>query len=371
VRNERTDGTDSRADVVDGDRDVVAGGEAPRSRRVFLVCTALAALLVAQPLWHAVAPHNVSPRGADGAPSASGRRGAPHESVAAAATSTPYHQSVMRPIAHGRVRAFLQWYDALPVATRAAPRSPSVSAVFRVQHSASFTSGEDFSAVAQVRGRDGWTSVAHGDIRDARVDADGRRVAFIVVAASRTDFGIQTVRTWAVVVSVSDGLLTATWGVPPQASVSGWFGDQVVIARSAIGLAPLLIDAGGRRAPRELATGSVAVGDSVGDVEFLGPDLDHCLTGWRLGLAPRTGNGRCPDDALVAASPDGRWAVTRDQRWLARASGRSTAMMRRPPGWPVDSVDFVDARRARVVVRLPGRLLVALCSRQAGCTRPR
>ena len=53
----------------------------------------------------------------------------------------------------------------------------------------------------------------------------------------------------------------------------GWFGDRLVIDRSAIGRAPLLIDGTGRETPRELAPGSSAVADGVGDVQFVGPDL--------------------------------------------------------------------------------------------------
>jgi len=370
VRNKRTDEADSRAYVVDGDRDVVAGGVVPRPRRVLLVGTAVAALLVAQPLWHAVTPRSSSPPGAQ-AGSPTGQPSLPQDSPTAAPLKAPLHQSVMRPMAQGSVRAFLRWYAELPVATRPAPGAAVVSQVFRVQHSANFSFGEDFAAVAQVRGRGGWTTVAHGDIRGARVDADGRRVAFIVATASRSELGIRTIRTWVVVASVGDGDLRTARAVPPEASLSGWFGDQVVVDRSAIGLSPLLIDGTGRRAPHDLDTGSSAIGDAGGDVQFVGADLMRCLTGSRLGLAPRTGIESCPDDALVAASPDGRWAVTRDLRWLDRATGRSTAMTRRPPGWPVDSVEFVDDRRTRVVVRLPGRMLVALCSRQAGCLRPR
>lgn len=241
-----------------------------------------------------------------------------------------------------------------------------MSTVFRVRQTAGFAGAADFGAVAQVRGRHGWTDVAHGDIGGGRLDATGRRVAFIVGAPRLTEY---RTRTWAFVVSVGDAGVRTTTGLPEDASLLGWFGDRLVIDRSAIGRAPVLVDATGRERPLELAAGSSAVADGVGDLQFVGPDLVHCLTGWRLGLVPRSGVDVCPDDALVALSPDGRWGVTRDLRWLNRGTGLSTPMTRRPPRWPVESVDFADDRRARVVVRFPGRPLGVLCSLRAGCAR--
>jgi hypothetical protein len=226
----------------------------------------------------------------------------------------------------------------------------------------------DFGAVAQVRGTQGWTDVAHGDIGAGLLDASGRRLAFTVSATSLTEYRI---RTWAFVVSVADAAVRTTTGLPKDVSLLGWFGDRLVIDRSEIGRPPLLIDGTGREASRGLAVGSNAVADGVRDVQFVGPDLVHCLTGWRLGLVARTGVDICPDDTLVALSPDGRWGVTRDLRWLDRATGRSTPMTRRPPRWPVESVDFADERRVRVVVRFPGRRLDVLCSLRAGCVRER
>jgi hypothetical protein len=224
----------------------------------------------------------------------------------------------------------------------------------------------DFGAVAQVRGANGWTDVAHGDIGAGRLDATGQLLAFTVGAASLTEY---RTRTWAFVVSVADAAVRTTTGLAKDVSLLGWFGDRLVIDRSEIGRPPLLIDGTGRETPRGLAVGSSAVADGVGDVQFVGPDLIRCLTGWRLGLMPRTGVDVCPDDALVALSPDGRWGVTRDLRWVNRSTGRSTPMTRRPPRWPVDSVDFAGERRALVVVRFPGRRLGVLCSLRAGCAR--
>jgi hypothetical protein len=241
-----------------------------------------------------------------------------------------------------------------------------VSTVFRVRHSPGFAGAADFGAVAQVRGTQGWTDVAHGDIGAGRLDSTGRRVAFIVGAPRLTEYHT---RTWAFVVSVGGASVRTTTGLPEDALLLGWFGDRLVIDRSATGRGPVLVDATGRETPRELAPGSSAVADGVGDLQFVGPDLDHCLTGWRLGLVPRNSVDVCPDDALVALSPDGRWGVTRGLRWLDRATGRSTPMTRRPPRWPVDSVDFADERRVRVVVRFPGRRLGVLCSLRAGCLR--
>jgi hypothetical protein len=273
---------------------------------------------------------------------------------------------VLWPHARGSDLALLRWYAALPVAAHAADGTAAVSTVFRVRHTASFAGAVDFRAVAQVRGTQGWTDVARGDIGAGRLDATGRRVAFIAAAPQRSEY---RTRTWAFVVSVGDARVRTTTGLPEDALLLGWFGDRLVIDRSAIGQAPLLVDATGRETPRELAPGSSAVSDGVGDLQFVGPDLVHCLTGWRLGLVPRTGVDVCPDDSLVALSPDGRWGVTRDLRWLNRATGRSTPMTRRPPRWPVESIDFADERHARVVVRFPGRRLAVLCSLGAGCVR--
>jgi hypothetical protein len=143
----------------------------------------------------------------------------------------------------------------------------------------------------------------------------------------------------------------------------------VVIDRSAMGLSPLLLNGAARAAPRELEHGISAVADGVGDVQFIGPDLVHCLTGWRLGIAPQTGADTCPDDALMALSPQGRWAVTRDLRWLDRSTGHSTPLSGRPAAWPVESVDFVDGQRALVVLRAFGRWLNVLCAQRTGCAR--
>jgi hypothetical protein len=361
----RTHETDPLAYVVDGGPDVVVGGEAPRPLRAVLVCIAVAALLAAQPLWHAVAPHAAQPRGAA---SPIGPPATPRRSTDATPSPDLPRQSVLRPHARGSDLALLRWYAALPVAAHAAAGTAAVSTVFRVRHSAGFAGAVDFGAVAQVRGRDGWTDVARGDIGAGRLDAARRRVAFIVRAARLTEY---RTRTWAFVVTVGDAAVRTTTGLPEEASLLGWFGNRVVIDRSAIGRAPLLIDGSGRETPRELAPGDSAVADGVGDVQFVGPDLVHCLTGWRLGLVPRTRVDVCPDDALVSLSPDGRWGVTRDLRWLSRVTGRSTPMTRRPSRWPIESVDFVDDRRARVVVRLPGRPVGVLCSLRSGCARQR
>jgi hypothetical protein len=359
----RTHETDPLAYVVDGGPDVVVGGEAPRPLRAVLVCIAVAALLAAQPLWHAVAPHAAQPRGAA---SPIGPPATPRRSTDATPSPDLPRQSVLRPHARGSDLALLRWYTALPVAAHAAAGTAAVSTVFRVRHNAGFAGAADFGAVAQVRDTQGWTDMAHGDIGAGRLDATGRRVAFIAAAPQRSEY---RTRTWAFVVSIRDATVQTTTGLPEDALLLGWFGDRLVIDRSAIGLAPVLVDAAGRETPRELAPGTSAVSDGVGDLQFVGPDLVHCLTGWRLGLVPRTGVAVCPDDALVALSPDGRWGVTRDLRWLNRATGRSTPMTRRPPRWPVESVDFADARRALVVVRFPGRRLGVLCSLRAGCVR--
>jgi hypothetical protein len=358
--------TDDPAYVVDGGRDVVAGGAAPRSLRVVLVCTVVGALLVAEPLWHAVAPRAVAPPQREASPTALPVTPSPPTDP----TPSPElpRQSVLRPHARGSDLALLKWYAGLPVAARPGAVPPAVSTVFRVRHSPGFTGAADFGAVAQVRSRDGWTDVARGDIGAGRLDAAGRRVAFIAAAPQRSEYGT---RTWAFVVSVGDASVRTTTGLPEDALLLGWFGDRVVIDRSAIGRGPLLIDGSGRETPRELAPGGSPVVDGVGDVQFDSPDLVHCLTGWRLGLVPRTRVDVCPDDALVALSPDGRWGVTRDLHWLSRVTGRSTPMTRRPSRWPVESVHFVDDRRARVVVRLPGRPVGVLCSLRTGCTRQR
>jgi hypothetical protein len=359
----RTHETDSLAYVVDGGPDVMVGGEAPRPLRAVLVCMAVAALLAAQPLWHAVEPRPAPPRGAA---SPMGRPATPRPSTDATPSPDLPRQSVLRPHARGSDLALLRWYAALPVAAHAAAATAAVSTVFRVRHSAGFAGAVDFGAVAQVRDTRGWTDVAHGDIGAGRLDATGRRVAFIAAAPQRSEY---RTRTWAFVVSVGHASVRTTTGLPADALLLGWFGDRLVIDRSAIGLAPVLVDATGRQAPRELAPGTSAVSDGTGDLQFVGPDLVHCLTGWRLGLVPRTGADLCPDDALVALSPDGRWGVTRDLRWLSRATGLSTPMTRRPSRWPVESVDFLDDRRARVVVRLPGRPVGVLCSLRTGCAR--
>lgn len=220
--------------------------------------------------------------------------------------------------------------------------------------------------MAQVRGPAGWVDVAHGDIGAGQVDTGGTRVAFTVRLASLTEPGS---RTWVYVASIRDGVVLTASAVQRQALVSGWFGDQVVIDRSGIGLPPMLVDGAGIEAPRELDPGIAVVADGVGDVQFIGSDLVHCVTGSRLGLVPRTRSDRCPDDALVALSPLGRWAVTRDMRWLDRSTGRTTRLTGGPAGWRVESVDFVDDRRALVVVSGATRQFHMLCSVRGACAR--
>jgi hypothetical protein len=97
--------------------------------------------------------------------------------------------------------------------------------------------------------------------------------------------------------------------------------------------------------------------------------LAHCLTGWWLGLGQRYDRDTCPSNAVVALSPRGRWAVTRDLRWLDRATGRATQLTGRPGSWPVDSVDFVDDEHALVVINDSRRRLEVLCSQRSGCSR--
>lgn len=329
--SDQRDDADRSAQGGDGSQDVIAGGLARRSGRTALIIGVVAALLAAEPLWRQIAAQSSPARGHQAAPlderPATSEPSSP--SPRAASVGAPVTELLLRPHARGSDLALRRWYSSLPVAPTKKPRAPGVKAVFRVSHRPDFTGSRDFAGVAQVRGVSGWVDVAHGDISAGHVDASGRWVAFVVGVASLSE---PKVRTWAYVVSLRSAVVVTALVIPRQALVSGWFGDQVVIDRSAIGLPPLLVDGAGRQAPLELHAGV---------------------------------------SAIMAISPRGRWAVTRDLRWLDRSTGRSTQLTGRPFRWPVDNVDFIDDRRALVAVGISGRTLTVLCSQVDGCARVR
>jgi hypothetical protein len=339
--------------------EVIAGGPAHRSRRAVLAIVLLAASLLAWSTWQLIAAQTGPTRRLP--PSAASRPPAGLAPTVATLGPLPH------PSSRGSDVALRQWYRSLPVAAMTDPRPPSVSSLFRVRHQPGYTGGSDFSAVAQVHGATGWMDVARGDISAGQVDADGRHVAFIARVPSPTE---RHVRAWAYVVSVPDVVVLVIDAVVRQSMVGGWFGDRVVIDQSAVGLPPVLLDGAGRAAPRELARGISVVGDGEGDVQFVGSDLGHCLTGWWLGLLPRMGSDLCPGSAVVALSPRGRWGVTRDLRWLDRFTEGATNLTGRSHGWLAESVDFVNEQHALVVIRDATRQLTVLCTVRAGCARP-
>jgi hypothetical protein len=363
------------AHIGDADHDVLSGGPGTRPRRAVVVICAITAVLVAQPLWHHVA-RQATGTARPGASSAAQRpvtpSGAPRPSPPtlsqAAAPTLANTSGVLRPHARGSDLALRRWYSSLPLATAQLPGAAVVRGVFRLRHTPDITGARDFDEAAQVRGRTGWIDVAHGDIGTGRVDAVRKRVAFMVRMSSLPQPGLGT---WVYIVSIRDAVVLRALTVPRQALLSGWFGDQAVIDQSAVGLPPVLLDGAGTEAPRELEQGINAVADGVGDVQFVSSDLVHCLTGWRLGLVPHVRSDVCPDDALVALSPVGRWAVTRDMRWLDHSTGRSRQLTGGPASWPVESVDFVDDQRALVAIRGAGLRLSVLCSPRGGCARLR
>lgn len=344
------------ADSIEGgpaEDDVVSGGQSPRSRRTAIVIVAIAALLMAEPVWHAISPQAAT----DSRPDSAAPTVQPLQPIqpsplasAGVTTLTPptplVDGTLPRPRPRGGDFPILRWYRGLPVAApqaaaRAASRPPELSAVFRVRHSDGFTGAEDFAAVAQVRGQLGWVDVVHGDIGPGRLDANGRRVAFKAGLASLTE---PHVRSWVYVVSVRRAAVVASLRTPREARVAGWFGPYVVIDRSELYGGPALLDATNQDPPRSLATG-VSIGvDGNGDVQLTG-------------------------DGLVGISPDGRWGVTRDWNWFHRRTRRGTPIIGRPPGRSVETVHFVDARHALIAVRLGGRDVPVLCSLRSSCAR--
>jgi hypothetical protein len=367
--DERDDGARPRTAYGDGDVDVVAGGAPPRSRKAAVVIAAAALVLVAEPVWHAIAPPSAPAKAAPlvaRSPAPAPVTATPPD-LDSVATPAVDPDGVPRPRLRGQDFALLRWFLRLPVARRAIPPAPQSSDVFRVRHSPGYSGAEDFGAVAQVRGRRGWVTVAHGDVGLARLDADGSRVAFTLGRASLTE---PDLRSWVYLVAVPSATVLTSLRVPPDAGLVGWFGPYAVVARRFAGRSPVLLDSAGGRGPREVGDSFVAVPDGVGDAQLLSTDRTSCASGRRLGLVRSSGVESCPDEGLLALSSDGRRGLTRDLRWLDTRTGRYRPVDGRPPGGAPRSADFVDGRRALVSLGTGRRTVTVLCSLDAGCARP-
>jgi hypothetical protein len=228
--------------------------------------------------------------------------------------------------------------------------------MFRVVHSGGFTGAEDYGAVAQLRDATRrWVVVAHGDVAaHPPLDASGRFVAFNV---GHVNPAKRSVQSWVYVVRLADARVLTRLRVDRSRLVSGWLGDQVRLAAFDDSTVQLL----DWNRPTPVL------------VDFAGADR-NCLSVWRLSKAPRTSDD-CAEDEVLAVSPDGRWAISRDLHWVRLHDGEWLTVDRRPDGVLGRSATFLPDGRVLIdVIRsvsVSGTRVAAtvLCSRDSGCVR--
>jgi hypothetical protein len=201
------------------------------------------------------------------------------------------------------------------------------------------------------------------------MDASGTFVAFNVGRVNPTKRSIQN---WVYVVRRMDARVMTRLRLDRSHYVAGWLGDRIILTSYDDGGTVQLLD-WRRSTPVLEYLGSVAERSSVGDltVSYAGA-VRGCLSVWRLSKAPRTSDD-CPKDQVLAVSPDGRWAISRDLHWVRLRDGEWLTVDRRPDGVLGQSARFLPDGRVLIdVVRSVsvGGVRVAatvLCSRSAGC----
>ena len=351
--------------------DVVAGGDArTSSRRAAVVIVAIGVLLLAEPAWHALTA-------ADPAPPRSAAVRTPRPLLPDPAPSTTTGQPGLgsrddRPPASlgGRgVAALLRWHRSLPVAARGLPRPPHVRDVFRVVPGARDAGVDGPDQVGQARVGADWIDVEHGNLGPAVLAATGAHLAVMV---RRRDLTRSVVRQWLDVVALDDALAVTSTRVPVGSTVRGWFGPYVVVqppGGAGTDQPVRLIDGTGRGPARVVSARVTALDDGRGDVQLRTAGTDGCASLPGLGLAARQGLEICPDDELLALSPDGAWGMTRDLRWVDVATAAYRPLAGRPAGHSAAAVDVVAGDQVLLRFAARRRTISALCSRDGACAR--
>jgi hypothetical protein len=357
--------------------DLVEGGARPVSRRTTTAAVLLAAL-VALLVWRTQRGPDAPPQAAP-APPASSRSvqpaGSPNPLITTSITPPP-SRSAGTPVVDAdpaQVSARLaDWLDTLPGrATRPPTYGRASRRDFRVVHTDGFTGGEDFGARAQVhdaRGR--WVTVAQGStLVEPPIDGSGSFLAIKVEQASLT---APRVRTRVYILARSDAHVLASLRVERTRYVAGWLGDRVVLASYEENVSVQLLD--WQRATmvlEDLGPRSQVLTDRAGDIGLVDVGgAGGCLSVWRFTPQPRSEDG-CPDDQILAMSPDGEWAITHDLRWVRLSDAAWFDVGGRPDGVSARSASFLADGRALVDVSLDGSRVEAtlLCVRDGGCRR--
>jgi hypothetical protein len=264
------------------------------------------------------------------------------------------------------------WLDTLHGRTaRPMPYGHVSGRDFRVLPSGDGTGAEDYGAIVQVRNAGGrWVDVVTGfAVGLPPVDGSGRYLAFAVGKANLTQ---QRIDAWVYVVSVADARVVRKLRLDTAREAVGWLGNRVILASYGGYETVQLLD-WHRATPvlEDLGPGSTVLRNPAGLISLIdagGPS--GCLAVWRFTPA-RHGIDACPDDQILAMSPDGRQALTHDLHWVSLRSGRATPVGGRPDGVMARSASFLPDGRALIDLTLDGSSVDAtvLCSRANGCRR--
>jgi len=360
VSGDRLDDGWQPSDRADGD--VVQGRGRPSSRRAAVVILTVGALLLAEPAWHALSAAGPAPR----------PRTVAVRTPAAPVTAPP---DVGRPddrppvsLGGRGLAALLRWHRALPFATARPPRRPTVHELFRVVPGARDAGVDGPDQVGQVRVGGGWVDVEHGNLGPAVLAATGAHLAVMV---RRRDLSRSVIRQWLDVVALDDALAITSTRVTVGSTVLGWFGPYVVVqppVDAGVDRPVRLIDGTGRGPARVVSARVTALDDGRGDVQLRIADEEGCASLSGLGLGARRGLQICPDDELLALSPDGAWGMTRDLRWVDVATSTYRPLAGRPVGHSARTIDVVADGTVLLRFSAGRRTLTALCSRD-GCAR--
>jgi hypothetical protein len=177
---------------------------------------------------------------------------------------------------------------------------------------------------------------------------------------------------WVYVVAVADAHVVWKVRLDQVRYVVGWLGNRLILSPPGVGetvqlldwqrATPVLDDLGPDSNVRRTLAGDITIVTAGGD--------DGCLSVWRF-TESADSDGVCPDDQILAMSPDGRFAISHDLHWVRLSNGRTTSVGGRPDGVMARSASFLPDGTALVDLTLDGTSVEAtlLCSREAGCRR--
>jgi hypothetical protein len=263
------------------------------------------------------------------------------------------------------------WLATMPrLASRPTTYGRAPVSLFRVRHSHGFNGSEDFAATGQLRDASGrWVDLAHGFVSDSPpIDASGRYLAFTVSLASLTE---RLPRTWVYIVDLRQARVITSARVDWDRYVAGWLGDRVVVGSFRLNVSVQLLDwQRPTMALEDLGPASRVLIDLRGEVMVVQASTRRrCLSVWRFTRSSHAAD--CPQDQVLAISPNGAWAVTQDLRWVGLRRGHPSTVGDRPPGVTARSASFLPDGRVLVDVSLDGFGVEAtlLCSLDQGCRK--